>query len=289
MKRSGKILLYSLYTIAAICVFLYLLFPSDTASELVMAQLAKMNKDIQVDIKETNPVFPPGLKFQPLDISYSSIPVLRMDQLKIMPSLFSMLGAQKEVAFKGILGTGEMKGRAEIMMENQRPQTILNINLTKVPVNVFEVLDLLPGYQVMGDVTSYINYDSTKGAGGTANIKLGITPAKIVFNQALMGLEQLDFSEIDSEITVTPRMIQIKRCEMTGNQIDGKVSGSIIFRRPFTNSRLTLSCTIKPQPGFLDEQKNTIIGGFLGTASAQKRGIVLRISGTVGRPKYVVR
>ncbi len=289
MKRSGKILFYSLYTFAAVCVFLYLLFPSETASQLVMDQMAKMNQDLEIKIKDTTPVFPPGLKFEPLDVAYTEIPILRMENLKITPGLFSLIGDQKKISFKGDLGTGEMKGRADILMEDKRPQTILNVSLTKVPINVFEILDLLQGYQVMGDITSYINYDSTKGAGGTANIKLDILPVKIVFGQSLMGIEQLDFSEINSEITVTPRMIQIKRCELTGSQIDGKISGSIIFRKPLSNSRLTLSCTIKPQPAFLDDQKNTIIGGFLGTASAKKRGIVLRISGTVGRPKYVVR
>lgn len=289
MKLSGKILLYGLYTTAAVCVFLYLLFPSQTASELVMTQISNINNDIQVDIQDTHPVFPPGLKFEPLDVAYTSKPIVRMEHLKVVPSLFSILGNQKKISFSGALGSGEMKGRAEFLMDDRRPETMFNVNLTKVPIQVFEVLDLLPGYELAGSIDSYIDYDSTKGSGGTANIKLDIIPAQITFSQAMMGLEKLEFSAIESNITVTPRMIQIKKCELTGSQLDGKITGSIIFRRPFNNSRLTLSCTIKPQPAFLDEQKNTMIGGFLGTASAKKRGIVLRISGTVGRPKYVVR
>lgn len=289
MKLSGKIFLYSLYTLAAVCVFLYMLFPSQIASEIVVRQLSNINKDIKISIKDTHLVFPPGLKFEPLDIAYTSTPVLSMEQFKIVPGLFSMLSNQKKISFSGNIGGGEMKGRAEFLLENQRPQTMLNINLTKVPIQTLEVLDLLPGYQLIGNIDSYIDYDSTKGAGGTANIKLDILPAKITFSQSLMGLEQLDFSQIESNFTVTQRMVQIKKCEFTGNQLDGKVTGSIIFRQPFNNSRLTLSCTIKPQPAFLDDQKNTMLGGFLGTASAKKRGIVLRISGTIGRPKYVIR
>lgn len=289
MKPSGKILLYSLYTFAAVCVFLYLLFPSQIASELIITQLSNINKDIKINIKDTHLVFPPGLKFEPLDIAYTSTPVLSMERFKVVPSLFSMLGSQKKISFSGDLDGGEMKGRAEFLLKDQRRQTMLNVNLTKVPIQAFELLDLLPGYQLAGYIDSYIDYDSTKGSGGTANIKLDMVPAKVTFSQALMGLEQLDFSQIESNITVTPRMIQIKKCEFTGSQLDGKITGSIIFRRPFNNSRLTLSCTIKPQPAFLDDQKNTMLGGFLGTASAKNRGIVLRISGTVGRPKYVIR
>lgn len=289
MKRHGKIIFYTLYTMAAVCVFLYLLFPSDTASELIMAKLGKINSNIDVQIQDTLLTFPPGLKFKPLELSYTSIPVLNMDHFKVTPGLFSMLGNQKTVNFKGALGSGYLKGHAQLIREKNRPQTILNVNLDKVPTSALEVLRLIKGYELIGDITSYINYDSTKGPGGTANIKLDIMPANVNFEKDLMGIKKLNFSEINSEISVTPRMIQIKSCEMTGSQIDGKVSGSIIFRKPFKNSRLTLSCTIKPRPAFLDEHKNSIIAGFLGTPSAQKRGIVLRISGTVGRPKYVLR
>ena len=84
-------------------------------------------------------------------------------------------------------------------------------------------------------------------------------------------------------------MIQIKHCELSGPQVEGRITGSIVFRRPFQNSRLTLSCTIKPQPAFLADQKNSMIAGFLSSETARKRGIVLRIAGTVGKPSYVIR
>jgi hypothetical protein len=88
---------------------------------------------------------------------------------------------------------------------------------------------------------------------------------------------------------MTPKMLQIKNCEASGNQIDGRISGSIIFRQPIGSSRLTLSCTIKPQPTFIADHKSDVIGGLLASDAAQKRGIVFRISGTLDNPNYVIR
>jgi type II secretion system protein N len=290
MKTPGKIILYSLYTFAAMCLFFYLLFPAKTVSDIIEDRVAKANPDFQLSMDEASPVFfPPGLKLEPLEVFFANMPILRMEYLKVAPGLLSVIGGDKKVTFNGRLGHGTLKGRADLAVDNQRLQTKITVNLAEVPTDAFEILDQWPGYQLVGDVTAFIDYDSKKGAGGTTSLTMEITPTKLIFSPALMGIEQLEFSQVQTEISVTPRMLQIKRCDLSGNQIEGKITGSIVFRRPFENSRLTLSCTIKPQQAFLAEQKNSLIAGFLGSETAQKRGIVLRISGTVGKPSYVVR
>lgn len=289
MKTPGKILLYGLYTIAAVFVFLYLLFPSDTVSEIIESRIAKANPDLQITMDKANPVFPPGLKITPMDIAYGGIPILQMDYLKVVPAIFSIVGNEKKMSFYGRLGNGTLKGYADLTLNNQRPQTKVTINMDNVSTDALEVLDQWPGYQLVGDLSAFIDYDSKKGAGGTTAVNLDLSPGRIVFSPAMMGIEQLEFAQVTSEISVTPRMIQIKRCELSGPQIEGRITGSIVFRRPFHNSRLTLSCTIKPQPAFLADQKNSMIAGFLSSETARKRGIVLRIAGTVGKPSYVIR
>jgi hypothetical protein len=84
-------------------------------------------------------------------------------------------------------------------------------------------------------------------------------------------------------------MLQIRRCEATGNQLQGKLTGSIVFSKPFGNSRLTMSLTVKPLPGFVAQHKNDMIGGFFASDKAQKRGILLRLSGTLDHPSYRIR
>jgi type II secretion system protein N len=289
MNSTGKILLYGLYAIAAVCFFLYLLFPSQTISRMIIDRVSQARPDVRLDIKEAHPVFPPGLKLKSLSVNFDDTPIVRMPFIKIVPALFSMLGDEKHIAFNGPLGHGSLRGRVELTSEGQRPQTKVILNLSDVPMKAFEILRRWPNYQVAGDMTAYVDYDSRKGTGGSASVKLDITPTKIVFNPPVMGLTQMEFTQLGAEMTVTPRILQIRRCEVSGTQIDGKITGSIIFRQPLQKSRLTLSCTLKPQPAFLADHKNDIIGGLLGSASAQQRGIILRISGTLDNPNYVIR
>ena len=145
MKTPGKILLYGLYTIAAAFVFLYLLFPSDTVSEIIESRIAKANPDLQITLDKANPVFPPGLKIAPMDVAYSGIPILQMDYIKVVPAISSLMGNEKKVKFFGRLGHGTLKGYADLTVNNQRPQTKVTINLDNVSTDAFEVLDQWPG------------------------------------------------------------------------------------------------------------------------------------------------
>lgn len=286
----GKtIFLYGLYTVAAVVFFLYALFPSETVSELIVAKAATAQPNLNLDIDHAYPAIPPGLRLEPMAVAYGDMPIVRMPYLKVFPGLISMLREQKTVSFNGPLGSGTLNGRAELALSGRRPQNTVNVNLTNVPMSAFEVLDQWPDYDLDGEVTAYIQYDSLKGAGGTADIKMDIMPAKITFDPPVMGIEQIEFTQLQAEMVVTPRMIQIKRCEASGLQMEGRITGSIIFRRPLQNSRITLSCTLRPQPAFLAEHKNDMIGGLLSSTAQQKRGLIFRIAGTLGNPNYVLR
>jgi type II secretion system protein N len=288
MKNTHKFFLYALYTLAAMGFFLYWLFPSRIVSDLIVSRIQQSSPVLQVDIRNAYAAFPPGLKLEPVAMAYADVPIARFDYLKVTPSLLSLLRDPKHFDFSGTLGTGTLKGKAALA-SNDRPQTQVTLSLDRVPIDLLEFLKQWPNYKVTGDMNAYVDFDSLKGTGGTTNVNLDLAPARIAFNTPLMGIEQIEFSQIQSEMTVTPRMLQIKRCDASGAQLEGKITGSIVFRQPIQSSRLTLSCTLKPQPAFIAEHRNDMIAAVLGSESAQKRGIILRISGTLDNPSYVIR
>lgn len=289
MKRSKKIFLYTFYTLMALLLFIYMRFPSQTMRDLIVAKVEMAEPELQITAEGAYPVFPPGLKLEPFALAYGDIPIIRMAHLKVVPGLISMFRRNKEMDFNGPVASGSLKGNARIELDERRPKINVVMNLARVPVEELSLLGMWPEYKLAGEMNTHILYDSLKGAGGTTSVNADITPAKIVLSEPLMGIEELEFSQVVAEMTVTPRMLQIARCELSGNQIEGKITGSIIFRQPIQNSRITLSCTLKPQPAFVAEHRDDMIGGFFGTETAQRRGVILRISGTVGNPSYVVR
>ena len=288
MNRIRKIILYSLYTIVMLVIFLYFRFPSEIMKDVLISQVQKAEPLARLDTDRISPTIPPGIKLEPLSVSYANTPLLRMDDLEITPHLFSLIGHSKKFSFKGTLGSGELNGMADAVVSAADQQAQINLNLSRVPLEFLEILNQYQTFRPEGEMDAKISYDSLKG-GGTAEVSLEISQAHITLDPPLMGLEGMEFSLIKAQLIVTPRMMQIRSCEANGDQFESKLTGSIVFRQPFEESRLTLSMTVKPQPAFLADHKNDMIGGLLSSGNAQKRGLIFRISGTLHNPNYVVR
>lgn len=289
MKITGKVIIYIAFTLVMVIVFLLFRFPSEVAIQLIDKQMARFYPEVNVNTDSVSPTFPPGIKLEPMEVSYAGLPLISADEFRIRPKLLSVLGANKNVIFNGTIGTGKIKGNAATTTEDARSHAKVVMNLIAIPLEALELSGHFPEYRASGDINAYVDYDSRKGSGGTAKINLDIVPVKITLKSPLMGLELIEFSQLKAELTATQRMLQIRRCEADGPQFEGKLSGSIIFRNPIENSRLTLSCTLRPHPAFVAEQKNNIIGGLLSSGNALKRGLVFRISGTLANPRYVMR
>lgn len=288
MKPTRKVFLYGIYAIMAMCVFLYLRFPSALMKELLTTRLEKIYPEVRVDTDEVTATIPPGIKLSPLLLSHAQEPVLRMDDLKVRPHLFSLFSQNKVFSLQGAMGEGELNGRAEIVSESNTQQPQINLNLSRVPLTFFEILDQFQNVKTDGEMDAKINFDGKK-AGGTADVQMEISPAQIILDPPVMGLEVLAFSSIKAQLTVSRRMMQIRNCDAFGDQLEGKITGSIVFRQPFEESRMTLALTFKPQPAFLADHKNDMLGGLLASENAQRRGLVFRISGTFKNPNYVIR
>lgn len=289
MNNIGKIFLYAAFFILMGIIFLFFRFPSNLAKQMIEQQLADMQPDIQLDAQTVSATFPPGIKLAPITLSYSRLPLFNADHLNIKPRFLTIFGSDKTISFHGGIGSGEINGTIELGEASNRPYTKFICNLLSVPIDALEISRQWPSYKASGDVNAYVDYDSKKGPGGTAKINLEVVPVKVVIEPPIMGLDQLEFNRLKAEITVTRRVLQIRRCEAKGPHFEGKLSGSINFREPMADSRLTLSCTLRPQPAFMADHKNDLLGGLLSSGNAAKRGLVFRISGTLANPQYVIR
>jgi type II secretion system protein N len=289
MKRTGTILFYGAYLLFAVGFFIYLLFPSQVARDLLVAQVAQSHPDIRIRTDGVQPTFPPGVKLAALGVTYADMPLFSMGYLNVFPGLTKMFGDHKAFAFNGPVGGGALKGHATLLLDPSNPKTRLTASLTTIPLESIEILDLVTQVGLTGTITAYVDFDSEKSLGGIADINMDIAPLRIVFNTPLLGLEQLRFTQVQSEVALTPKMLHIKRWVGTGTQLESTINGSIVFLEPFNTSRLNLTLLLKPQAGFVAEQKDTMLGALLASTSAQQRGIQIRIAGTLEKPTYVVR
>ena len=288
MRPTSKYILYGLFTLLALLVFLYLRFPSELIKNLLLERLARTDPDIQLTMEAVALTPPIGIKLDVPALAYADYPLIRMDFCKIRPRLVTLFGTRKIFSIDGALGQGQLSGRMEYLTDSPRPQTSIILNLNRTQVDYIDFLNQWPAFIIDGQMDALVKYDSIK-SGGTADVSTEIKQAKISLETPVMGIESLEFTRIAAQMTLTPRMLQIRNGEATGDLLESKISGSIVFRHPIENSRLNLSLTLKPQPAFIADHRNDVIGGFLASENAQKRGVVFRISGTVANPRYVIR
>ena len=256
--------------------------------DMLVAKMNQLDPLAQLETDSVRPASPPGIKLVPLTVIYDDMPIVRLDSLKITPHLFSMLGQNKRFSFKGILADGKLSGTADLAATSSGEKIQGDLRFSGVPLEFLEILNQYPNFKPDGKLNATVSFDSARG-GGSADINLEITPARIVLDPPLMDLKVLEFSLIKAQLAATQRMVQIRNCEATGDQLEGKLTGAVVLRQPFADSRLTLSLTAKPLPTFIADHKNDMIGGLLASGNVQKRGLIFRISGTIDNPNYVIR
>lgn len=288
MKITGKILIYTAFTIVALLVALYLRFPSDLIRQIVIEQVARAQPEARIDTERIALALPASIKFEPLAVTYADIPIVRIDSIRVTPRLLTMFGDLRRFGLQGEMGVGELRGTAETGFRSNRHHAMVTLNLTRVPLDFIEILYHWPGFLPQGALDATIKFDALK-AGGTAEINMRVAPAIIFLDPPQMGIEELEFHRLEAQVTATASKVQIRNGEADGDQLEGKISGSIIFREPLEESRVTLTLTLKPRPAFLEEHKGGMLGGLLSAGSFQKRGLVLRITGTLNNPKYVTK
>lgn len=289
MNRSRKIVLYGLYTLAVVFFFLYVRFPSQAVQDYVTKKIHQSYPDIQLITEKVTPVFPFGLKMAPLTLSYSGTPVLRTDFATATVSLSSLFKKNKQIDYSGTIGNGSFKGWTEWSKIEKKSQVKSSLKFMNLAIESVDWVNRWPGYKPWGEMNASLDYDSRKGGTGSATVLIDIAQAGVLLNPALMGLEKIEVAQLQAEMVLTQKMLQIKRCDANGPQMTGKLVGSVMLREPIGSSRLTMSCTIKPEPAFIAEHKTDPIGGLLGSETAQQRGLVFRITGTLDTPNYTTR
>lgn len=288
MKLTTKIFIYIGFALLTFSLFLYLRFPSDMFKSALSEQVRQIQPKAEVVTTEISPTIPPGLNIKPFYVKFDDKPMLRMDHLRITPKLMTLFSSSKRYGCSGIIGSGKLDGWIETRNVKNREQVNAKINIDQVPVSDIAFFNQWKEVKPDGDLRAEISFDNRTG-GGKTNVDLDILSAVITFESPIMDVDTLDFDMIDAQLVITQRLLQIKNCDFSGDQIDGKLTGTISFIEPFDESRLSLMLTIKPNPAFIADHKNDAIGALLSSENAQKRGLIFRISGSINNPRYIIR
>jgi type II secretion system protein N len=282
---------YILYTVAAIAFFLYYLFPSNAAKDLISSYLKKFQPDYHLQVAQVKPVFPPGIGLHTVGISYKKDVWAVLERFVVKPDYLSIISEQKSFMFTGTAYQGGIKGTIDLIPGNIPSVVNIDAGIDDIRLGDVTRLQEVLGRKVQGRLDGVIHYQDGKGIERKADIQLNISNCTVEIAHPLINvsLDQINFRSIDAVLAIDKQTLELKQCKAVGKQADGELSGVIRFRRPFAKSLLDFRGTVKLHHTLLANIKNIVPGALFQPKKNEGNGLPIKLYGTIEKPKISLR
>ncbi len=290
-KKKKERFLYSVFIVLTVVFFMYVLFPTNTVKNYITHKVSEVKPDIEITIGNVKPVFPSGLKFNSVTVYHKSIQKFYAGKIKVTPGYLSLFVLKPSVNVKAWAYDGVIKGKVFFAKGESGREISVDALLDDIKLNEVMVKDS----KMSATVNGKISYSGEKGNDASES-ELILSECSIDLSSLLSSkipikideLKELTFKKIEIKAAADLKNIELKQCELKGEQADGSIKGNIRIRRPIGRSGLKFTGTLTPHPLFLDNLKKSIPFNFLGSI-AGKDGIAFRIDGTTDKPKFSLK
>ncbi len=289
MKKITKWVLYPGYCIAVTGFFLYVLFPTDAAMRYISGYLGKHYPDYAVTVGTIKPVFPPGFRLNSVSIAVRGETWVDLEQLHIRPRYMSVLSPRKTVRFTGKAYSGKFWGSIDFQKASSVYQVTAAAELKGIRLEENEYLQTLSGRKIGGRLDSTIDYSGDNGKEVNLNVNLYVVDGEVGLTNPVFSINNLEFEKIDAELVVDKRSLKLKRCDIAGDQIDGDVTGVVLFRQPFERSRLEFKGNVTPHHLLMASLEKVLPKSLLPTKKTGEKGYPIKLYGTFEKPKISLR
>lgn len=283
MNNTRKWLPYSLFVIAVTAFFIYYLFPSEKVKNYITFNLNKSYPGINIAIDHVKPDFPPGLRLYNVNF-YMHDFLFRSEQIKIAPGLLSLFRSKVIFFFKGGAYTGILEGKGEFT--KKRPEIMIEGKLSGMQIKEISTVKDFIGRNISGVLDGKFTYRNENESGDNLKAELIISDGELELLTPVFKLRSVPFSRIAADLVMKNRKLQIKRCIIKGDQMNGSISGTVTLKNNPGQSYLKLSGTIKPHPTFIEKLGKDLPANLLPEKIFSKDGVRIRVYGTIDKPRF---
>ena len=269
-----------MYIIVATALFIYYLFPSDAVKKYIALNLNKANPELNIIIDNIKPLFPPGLRLYDVSLYRLDNLLIKAEYIKITHRFLSLFCPKTTFFFKAEAYDGILKGKADIMAN----KLMINADLSDVQLKDISVMHNLSNRKISGILGGNVTYSGNREFVGTVNAKLNLSDGEVEFFMPVFDLESFSFGYITVDAVMNNQEIQINECIIKGKQADGRISGSVNLKNPFSKSVLDLTGTIKPHQLLIEKLQNIFPVELLPTTS--EGDFSIRLYGNIEQPGF---
>jgi len=287
MKKFRIWALYGLFAVALALVFAYYRFPADTVERFIVDRSAHFGPDIQTDLGQVEPVFPPGIEIRRLSLSRKNQPLFRADRVFVTPKLKTLLGIGRAYRFRIQAHGGEITGSTELGKAPDRHILRLDGRIRELDLSAVPALRLMTESPVKGTLSGHFSYTGGTESGNDLLTQWQVDNLQVELIRPLLFLKQIRIATLRAEAIVKNQQLQVRQVTLSGDQVAGRLSGTGFIGSSLGESRLDVAGTLKPQPGILGPAGSQSPGGLMNDLAA--RDIPVRIRGPLNRLQLTTR
>jgi type II secretion system protein N len=250
-SKHRTILGYVLYGLILAMALLYFRFPSDAVEDYFQARGERANPPLSLSADRIGPLIPFGLKFVKTRVSLKDSPsslVLNADRISVRPSFLSLLGVKSDFSFRCAAYKGDTSGSIRLWQDENARSVDTEIELTNVDLGEYAYLRELIGRRVTGTLSGTIVYNGQYKPilDGSGEANLSLSEGMVELAEPFLTLKSIDFDELEIDMVLKKKKIDVGRLEFKGKQLQGALSGTITLKEALEESVLRLSGTIEP-------------------------------------------
>jgi type II secretion system protein N len=250
-KITRNIFGYAAFAVAALIVFAYLRFPGDIFARYFVSTIADMNPNAIMLVDSVTPAIPPGLTFKNVTLGFSDSPqaAIQADAITVGPAYLPLFKGRSAAAFTAKAYGGGAFGQAQTNQFLAVDGPIdWKVNLDGIDIGKISYLKDRLGRQVAGNLTGVLTFKGPLSLlqNGAGTFEFTLVNGGYQFRESIMGMDRLDFKKVEAVIGVKNGVLTINRLKLTGDKINGALSGDIVLNgADIKSSQISLNFTFE--------------------------------------------
>lgn len=280
-----KALFYIAYSVAALLVFAYLLFPGDTIAEYLENEAPRRVQGLDLSMESLELSLPLGLALNDVKLSREGRSLFAASQVTLSPKLLRLLVGKIGVDVKSNCYDGNIKLDAKFLERGATGPVAVEVRGESLDAKKMDLIALIAKQPVSGTLDFSASYQGpasqwTQGKGAATAT---LTDGKTGFLADLIGVKSFSVGKGTVEAELAQGTLSIKKCQLEGRELNGELSGTVALKQPLGRSGLSLSGSVTPTPALFQQLgSSSAVGQMLRSQSARSGGkIPFDITGTL--------
>lgn len=284
-----KKLAYAGYIIGVTVFCLYFLFPSEAVTSYVNYRMNAVSPGVKWQWQGVKPHFPPGLSADFLELSQKDRKVIRVEQVAVTPSLFSLLTSSKTVRITGETCDGRVDATLVAAKTDAAPRLDLTAVFDDIQLSRIPALSEFKMFALSGIGAGKVAFSRNENGSATGGAQINIGESRIQLTPAMFGISEVNFKTVTADLALEGRLLTLKSLDIDSREVSGRATGALTLSQPVGKSMINITGDVTPHPGMMQKLGTQFPVDLISGMKTKTGGIPFRISGTVEQPNFSLK